>query len=60
MSSMDLRPVEKAKISCAKKLFNEINPNDVVYELVDTYENLLKILDSDSIKTCNKVPAQEE
>jgi len=58
MSSMDLRPVEKAKICCARKLFNEINTNDVVYEQVDSYENLLNIMDS--IKTCNKVLAKEE
>ncbi|WP_297282112.1 type III restriction-modification system endonuclease [uncultured Anaerococcus sp.] len=44
MSSMDLRAVEKAKIDCAKKLFNEISTEDVVYHEVDSYENLIGIL----------------
>lgn len=44
MSSMDLRAVEKAKIDCAKKLFNEISTEDVVYHEVDSYESLMDIL----------------
>lgn len=44
MSSMDLRAVEKAKIDCAKKLFNEISTEDVVYHEVDSYANLMGIL----------------
>ena len=44
MSSMDLRAVEKAKIDCAKKLFNEISTEDVVYHEVDSYESLMGIL----------------
>lgn len=44
MSSMDLRAVEKAKIDCAKKLFNEISTEDVVYHEVDSYESLIGIL----------------
>lgn len=46
MSSMDLRPIEQAKIQCAKKLFNEISTADVVYEQVDSYQNLLNIMDA--------------
>lgn len=46
MSSMDLRPIEQAKIQCAKKLFNEISTADVVYEQVDSYQNLLNIIDA--------------
>lgn len=46
MDSMDLRPIEQAKIMCAKKLFNEISTDDVVYEQVDTYQNLLNIMDT--------------
>ena len=41
MDSMDLRPIEQAKIKCAKKLFNEISTDDVVYGQVDSYQNLL-------------------
>lgn len=46
MSSMDLRPIEQAKIQCAKKLFNEISTTDVVYEQVDSYQHLLNIMDA--------------
>ena len=46
MSSMDLRPIEQAKIHCAKKLFNEISTADVVYRQVDSYQNLLNIMDA--------------
>ncbi|WP_130819603.1 type III restriction-modification system endonuclease [Anaerococcus vaginimassiliensis] len=44
MRSMDLRAVEKAKIDCAKKLFNEISTEDVVYHEVDSYESLIGIM----------------
>lgn len=46
MESMDLRPIEQAKISCAKKLFNEISTDDVVYEQVDSYQNLLSVMNA--------------
>ena len=45
MESMDLRPIEQAKITCAKKLFNEISTDDVVYGQVDSYQNLLNIME---------------
>ena len=38
--------VEKAKISCARKLFNEISTENVVYHDVDSYQNLLNIMNS--------------
>lgn len=44
MDSMDLRPIEQAKISCAKKLFNEISTDNVVYEQVDSFQNLMNIM----------------
>ncbi len=44
MESMQLRPIEKAKISCAKKLFNQISTEDVVYHDVDSYQSLLNIM----------------
>ncbi len=44
MESLQLRPIEKAKISCAKKLFNEISTEDVVYHDVNSYEALLNIM----------------
>lgn len=46
MESMDIRPIEQAKISCAKKLFNEISTNDVVYAQVDSYQTLLNIMNT--------------
>ena len=44
MESLNLRPIEQAKISCAKKLFNEISTNDVRYHDVDSYQSLLDIM----------------
>lgn len=46
MDSMDLRPIEQAKIKCAKKLFNEISTDDVVYGQVDSYQNLLSMMNA--------------
>lgn len=44
MSTLDLRPIEQAKIACAKKLFNEMGDADVHYDVVDSYEKLLGIV----------------
>ncbi len=44
MDSMELRPVEQAKIACAKKLFNELSTNEVRYHDVDSYQSLLNIM----------------
>lgn len=41
---MQLRPVEQVKIDCAKKLFNEISTDDIVYHDVDSYQSLLNIM----------------
>lgn len=46
MDSMELRPIEQAKIKCAKKLFNEISTDDVVYGHVKTYQDLMNVMDS--------------
>ncbi|WP_312636511.1 DEAD/DEAH box helicase family protein [Oscillibacter sp.] len=46
MDSLNLRPIEQAKIACAKKLFNEISKDDIVYHDVDNYQSLLNIMDS--------------
>ena len=42
MESLELRDVEKAKISCARKVFNELSLEDVRYDVVDSYESLLE------------------
>ena len=46
MESLELRPIEQAKISCAKKLFNEMSTSKVVYHDVDSYQSLLNIMNS--------------
>ena len=46
MDSLNLRPIEQAKISCAKKLFNEMSTSNVKYHDVDSYENLLNVMKS--------------
>ena len=44
MDSMQLKPVEKAKIDCAEKLFNDVSSSNVRYHKVDSYETLLNIM----------------
>ncbi len=46
MESLNLKPIEQAKIKCAKKLFNELSTEDVVYHDVDSYQSLLNIMES--------------
>lgn len=41
MSSLNLKKIEEAKIDCAKRLFNNISTNNVKYDVVDSYQNLL-------------------
>ncbi len=44
MDSMQLKPIEKAKIECAEKLFNDASTSKVRYHKVDSYETLLNIM----------------
>lgn len=46
MSTMDLRPIEKAKIDCARKLFNDVSTSKVRYDAVDDYQSLLNVMSS--------------
>lgn len=46
MDSLQLRPIEQAKISCARKLFNELSNSEVKYHDVDSYQSLLNIMSS--------------
>ena len=46
MESLNLRPIEQAKISCAKKLFNEMSTSNVRYYDVDSYQSLLNVMES--------------
>ena len=41
MHSMELRGVEKAKIACARKLFNDVSTSYVKYDTVASYDDLL-------------------
>ena len=38
---LQLRPIEKAKIDCAKKLFAKLSDGLVTYDHVDNYQTLL-------------------
>ena len=44
MSSMQLRPIEKSKIHCAREHFNAISNGNVVYDVVDSYQSLLDLV----------------
>ena len=41
MESLNLRPIEKAKIDCAKKLFSRLSNGLVTYDHVDSFQELL-------------------
>ena len=44
MGTMELRGVEKAKIECAEKLFNNVSTSHVCYHQVKSYQNLLDMM----------------
>jgi type III restriction enzyme len=48
MSSMDLREIEKTKINCARKFFDEMNrrfaPENVKYDVVDSFGKLMEVV----------------
>lgn len=46
MDTLNLKPIEKAKIDCAKKLFKELSGGDVIYDIVDSYQHLMDIMGS--------------
>ena len=52
MSSMELREIEKTKIKCARKFFDEINrkinPENVKYDVVNSYSKLMDIVGGSS------------
>lgn len=41
MQSMQLRMIEESKIHCAREHFKAISNDDVVYDIVDSYQSLL-------------------
>lgn len=48
MSSMEMRDIEKTKIKCARKFFDEMNrrypPANVKYEMVDSFSKLMEVV----------------
>jgi len=44
MESLNLRPIEQAKIACAKSLFNQLSTSEVKYHDIDSYQSLLNIM----------------
>lgn len=48
MSSMEFREIEKTKIECARKFFDEvnrkINPKNVKYDVVNSYGKLMELV----------------
>ena len=44
MDSLNLRHIEKAKIDCAKKLFNEISTDNIRYGYVSDYQKLMSLI----------------
>ena len=46
MESLQLKPIEQAKIRCARKLFNEMSTSNVRYHDVDSYQHLLDVMKS--------------
>lgn len=48
MSSMDLREIERTKIQCARKFFDDINkkfaPEQVKYDVVDSFGKLMELV----------------
>lgn len=44
MSSIELRTIEKSKIDCAKKYFEKLKSDDVIYDVVNSYDELLNII----------------
>lgn len=44
LSSLELRPIEAAKIRCAKKLFNNLSEKNVKYDAITSYSELLALV----------------
>lgn len=41
MQTLELREIEQAKINCARKHFTAISDNDVQYDVVNSYSELI-------------------
>ncbi|MBQ7578177.1 MAG: DEAD/DEAH box helicase family protein [Synergistaceae bacterium] len=47
LSSLQLKPIESAKIECAKKLFDSLSSQGVIYHEVTQYSDLLRLIHED-------------
>lgn len=57
MESLQLKPIKRAKIHCARKLFNEMSTSKAKYHNVDSYQHLLDVMKS--IRSRNMSCVQE-
>ena len=44
MESLNLKPIESAKIKCTKKLFAQLSNKEIVYDVVKSYQELLNLM----------------
>ncbi len=44
MNSMQLRLIEESKIHCAREHFKAISNDEVVYDVVDSYQSLMDLV----------------
>ena len=44
MTSLEMREIERAKIDCAKRLFDRMSTSKVKYDVVKSYQNLMEIV----------------
>lgn len=44
MSTLDLKPIEQAKINCAKEAFHLLKDQDVIYDCVDGFDTLINLV----------------
>ena len=45
METLNLKPIEKAKIDCARKLFESLSNTGIVYDVITNYQDLLNIME---------------
>ena len=44
MTSLEMREIERAKIDCAKRLFDRMSTSKVKYDVIKSYQNLMEIV----------------
>lgn len=44
LDTLELRDVEKAKIACTRKLFEQMSTENVKYDVVHSYDDLLNLV----------------